>query len=172
MCFRNGSRTFKSAPDRRYANLRVHQMGHPSGTVSASKCATHLEPFLLPNVYPIWNASRRIMSTQNHHPRDATNDAFTRQIASVTRFFRHLHPSPHVAPPCSKCVTHLEYKTVPNVLLIWSTKRFQICFRNGSTTFKSAPDRRYANLRVHQMGHPFGTVSASKCVTPLEPFLP
>ena len=120
MCFRNGSKTFKNAPDRRYASLRVHQMGHPSGTVSASKCITHSEPFLLPNVYPIWNASRRIMSTQNHHP--ATRP--------LTLSPGKLHPSPDFSVTSTRPRMSLHH--APNVSPIWSAKPSQMCYSFGA----------------------------------------
>ena len=141
-------------------------MCHPFGSDSPSKCVTHLEPFLPPNVYRIWNTSSRTIGTQSPPPRVVTIDAFTGQIASVTQF----------STPCNRSRMSLNH--APNMSLIWSTKPFQTCYSFGAKNDAKSVSEMEAKPSKTRMNQPplqiqlytFGAVSASKSAAHLEDY--
>ena len=73
-----------------------------------------MEHFWPPNVLHIWNPFRR---TESSETVTLFTTTLTVQGSKLHRnnFFTQLEQPPHVADSCSKCVAHLDSKTVPNV---------------------------------------------------------
>ena len=95
MCTQNGTKSSKTCTNTTTAST--------FGTFLASKCAAHLEPF----------SAYRIL--RNGHALYHAIDGSRKQIAREPKFLHESEQPPHVADSCSKCVAHLESKTVPNV---------------------------------------------------------
>ena len=132
---------------------------------SKSRC-THLEHFWPPNLQHIWNPIRRTESCKLLTPL-TTPTTLPRSKSLRAQIFTCFEPATRVADSCSKCVAHLESKTVPNVhskwratfvrnseqtpnvLHIWNIFGLQMCSTFGTLFGVQNPPKRSRSLPRH-----------------------